>query len=92
MVCTLQVNRRQAQADVVACEYAELQQAHSNLQNELLEAQHQVQLMQAEVRQPDGRLWPGRVHGISCMATSSTSRSVPVTHGSLAQSAWAKHT
>jgi multidrug resistance efflux pump len=50
MVCMLQVNRRQAQADVVATEYAELQQAHSNLQNELLESQHQVQSLQAEVR------------------------------------------
>jgi hypothetical protein len=46
----LQVNRRQAQADAVAADYAALQQDHVSLENELLEARSQVQLLQAEVR------------------------------------------
>lgn len=50
----LQVNRRQAQADAVAADYAALQQDHVSLENELLEARSQVQLLQAEVR--GGRL------------------------------------
>jgi chromosome segregation ATPase len=60
LLSTLQVNRRQAQADVVASEYAELQQAQSNLHNELLEAQHQLQMMQAEVRARDARVCVAR--------------------------------
>lgn len=47
----VQVNRRQAQAEAVAAEYAALQQEHVNLENELLESKSQVQLLQAEVRQ-----------------------------------------
>jgi hypothetical protein len=60
-VCTaLQVNRRQAHAEAVAAEYAALQQEHTNLENELLEAKSQVHLLQAEVRMPRACL--GKTH------------------------------
>jgi hypothetical protein len=48
----LQVNRRQAHAEAVTAEYAALQQEHTTLENELLEAKSQVHLLQAEVRRP----------------------------------------
>lgn len=68
-----QVNRRQAHAEAVAAEYAALQQEHTNLENDLLEAKSQVHLLQAEVRMEAGC----RVHVEARHHPYSTAWAVP---------------
>lgn len=45
----VQVNRRQAQSEAVEAEYRALQQHEARLQDQLLEANSQVVMLQAQV-------------------------------------------
>ena len=45
----LQVNRRQAQHEAIESEFKAVQQQQTRLEDQLLEANHQVTLLQAQV-------------------------------------------